>query len=92
VEVAKEMAEGVRSLTGSDLGVAITGLAGPDGDGVHEVGTVCLGLATAEGTMTAQLHIPGKNRENVRMRASQWALDMIRRHLTGLPVEIQAIV
>ena len=92
VETAREMAEGVRALTGSDLGVSITGLAGPDGDGVHEVGTVCIGLATAEQTITAELHIPGKNRENVRMRASQWALDMIRRHLTGLPVEIQAIV
>ena len=91
-EVAKEMAEGVRALTGSDLAVSLTGLAGPDGDGVHDVGTVCIGLATAKETMTAELHIPGKNRENVRMTATQWALDMIRRYLCGLPAEIRSIV
>ena len=42
-EVAKAMAENVRALLGTDIGVGVTGLAGPDGDGVHEVGTVlCL--------------------------------------------------
>ena len=91
-EVAKEMAEGVRALTGSDLAVSLTGLAGPEGDGIHDVGTVCIGLATPEGTVTTELRIPGKNRENVRMTATQWALDMVRRHLTGLPMEFRAIV
>ncbi|MBQ3010171.1 MAG: competence/damage-inducible protein A [Oscillospiraceae bacterium] len=86
-EVAKEMAEGVKALTGSDLAVSLTGLAGPDGDGVHDVGTVCIGLATPEETITAELHIPGKNRDHVRMAATQWALDMVRRYLTGVPLE-----
>ena len=86
-EVAKEIAEGVRAITGSDLGVSITGLAGPDGDGIHDVGTVCVGLATPTETITAELHIPGKNRENVRMSATQWALDMVRRYLTDIPIE-----
>ena len=44
-EVAKAMAENVRALLGTDIGVGVTGLAGPDGDGVHEVGTVFVSLA-----------------------------------------------
>ena len=47
-EVAKAMAENVRALLGTDIGVGVTGLAGPDGDGVHEVGTVFVSL-TVEG-------------------------------------------
>ena len=57
------------------------------GDGIHDVGTVCVGLATPTETITAELHIPGKNRENVRMSATQWALDMVRRYLTDIPIE-----
>lgn len=91
-QVAKEMAEGVRNLTGSDLAVGITGLAGPDGDGIHDVGTVCIGLAAPTETITMELHIPGKNRDHVRMTATQWALDMVRRYLTGIPMETRSIV
>ena len=85
-EVAEEMAEGVKALTGSDLGIGITGLAGPADDGVNKVGTVCIGLATDKETLSVKLQIGGKNRENVRMLSTQWALDMIRRYLLGLPV------
>lgn len=90
--VAKEMCEHIRDLTGSDLAISVTGLAGPDGDGVHPVGTMCLGLATPEGTITDTLNIPGRDRENVRQYASQHAFDMIRRYLTGLPVKSQTII
>ena len=85
-EVAEEMAEGVKALTCSDLGIGITGLAGPADDGVNKVGTVCIGLATDKETLSVKLQIGGKNRENVRMLSTQWALDMIRRYLLGLPV------
>ncbi|MBO5557123.1 MAG: competence/damage-inducible protein A, partial [Oscillospiraceae bacterium] len=44
-EVAKAMAEKVRALTGADIGIGVTGLAGPDGDGVHPVGTVFVAMA-----------------------------------------------
>ena len=90
--VAKEMCEHVRALTGSDLAVSVTGLAGPDGDGVHPVGTVCLGLATPEGTVTDTLNIPGRDRENVRQYASQHAFDLVRRYLMGLPVKTRTII
>ena len=85
-EVAEEMAEGVKALTCSDLGIGITGLAGPADDGGNKVGTVCIGLATDKETLSVKLQIGGKNRENVRMLSTQWALDMIRRYLLGLPV------
>ena len=56
------------------------------------MGTVCLGLATPEGTITDTLNIPGRDRENVRQSASQHAFDMIRRYLTGLPVKSRTII
>ena len=90
-EVAEEMAEGVKALTGSDLGIGITGLAGPADDGVNKVGTVCIGLATDKKTLSVKLQIGGKNRENVRMLATQWALDMVRRYLMGIPMVSGAV-
>lgn len=89
-EVAKEMCEHVRSLTGSDLSISVTGLAGPDGDGIHPVGTVCLGLSTPDGTFTKTVTISGRDRETVRQYASQFAFDMVRRYLTGLPITARA--
>ncbi len=90
--VAEAMCRGIRELTGSDLAVSVTGLAGPEGDGVHPVGTVCLGLATSEGILTTTLNIPGRDRENIRQYAAQHAFDMVRRYLTGLPVNIRTII
>jgi PncC family amidohydrolase len=50
-EVAEKMAEGVRTATGSDLGLAVTGIAGPTGGSPEKpVGTVYIGLATKTGT------------------------------------------
>ena len=55
-EVAAAMAEHVRAAFGTDLGLSITGLAGPDGDGVHTVGTLFVALATPDGTFHRTLH------------------------------------
>ncbi|MEG1633005.1 MAG: competence/damage-inducible protein A [Oscillospiraceae bacterium] len=86
-EIAVELAERVRLKLGSDLGVGITGLAGPDGDGVHEVGTMFISLATRDGVFVREKHVTGRDRARVRLYACQNAFDMIRRYLTGLPVE-----
>ena len=86
--VAKEMAERVRALTGADLGVGVTGLAGPDGDGVHEVGTVFVSLAAEGETFVRELHLgTHRTRSFIRRMSGNHIYDMMRRYLTGLPVE-----
>ena len=85
-EVAAELARRVREKLGSGLGVGITGLAGPDGDGVHEVGTVFISLADGSDVWVREIHVPGRGRAGVRLYACQHALDMIRRRLGGLSV------
>ena len=87
-EVAQCMAEAVREKLGATLGVGITGLAGPEGDGVHDVGLVYVALAAAgRETVVRELHLGGKTtRTRIRVLAASHGLDMTRRHLTGLPV------
>lgn len=84
---AKAMAEGVRHLTGSDLAVSVTGVAGPDKDDRgNEVGTVFIALADGRETVVRKLDL-GTGRERVRTMAAHHAFDMIRRYLTDLPME-----
>ena len=87
-EVAKAMAERVRAITGAELGLGVTGLAGPDGDGVHEVGTVFVSMADAERTWVRELHLGAfRTRSFIRRMAGNHAFDMLRRWLTGLEIE-----
>ena len=86
-EVAKLMAENVRLKLGSDMGIGVTGLAGPDGDGVHEVGTVFISLATKDGTFVRELHVGNRRtRSYIRRVSGNFIFDMMRRYITGLPV------
>jgi len=83
-EVALEMAAGARGLAGSDLGLATTGIAGPDGGTKDKpVGTVCIALATAEKSYVRRYQFWG-TRDWVKILTSQVALDWVRRHLLGL--------
>lgn len=84
-ETASEMARRARMLFGSALAVATTGLAGPEGDGINPVGTVFVALATEDEVFVTQLN-SGLGRQRVRTFASNCALDMVRRYLTGLTV------
>lgn len=86
-EVAAELAERVRRKLGADLGVGVTGLAGPDGDGVNEVGTVFLSLSDGKRTWVREKHLTNRDRATVRLQACQNVFDMVRRYLAGLPVE-----
>jgi nicotinamide-nucleotide amidase len=80
--VARAMAEGVRTRAGADLGVGITGIAGPTGGTPDKpVGTVAVALASAGGTSARTFRFFG-DRELVKFQASQAALDMVRRHLS----------
>jgi len=75
---AREMAEGVRRISGADWGVATTGYAGPDGgaDGTP-VGTVYIAVAGAAGTEVEECHFRGE-RDFIRTLAASWALNKLR--------------
>ncbi|VFQ46533.1 CinA family nicotinamide mononucleotide deamidase-related protein [Desulfoluna butyratoxydans] len=81
-ETVAEMAEGARRVSGADIGVATSGIAGPSG-GTDEkpVGTVWIGVATEAGTETHRFVSPFKDRHmNKRVFAFK-ALDLVRRTL-----------
>ena len=84
-EVARALAEGIRTRTGASLGVAITGIAGPGPgepgpDANKPIGLVYVALADGEDIQVKELNLPG-DRERVRYWASQHALELIRHHL-----------
>ena len=74
---AREMAAGVRRISGADWGVSATGLAGPDG-GTDElpVGTVFIGVAGAKGVQAYECHFSG-SREDVRKQAVQRSFELL---------------
>ncbi len=82
-EVAEAMAQGIRQAARTDMGLSVTGIAGPGG-GTKEkpVGLVYISLSSAQGVKTDEHKFLG-NREQIRIKASQMALDMVRRHLIG---------
>jgi nicotinamide-nucleotide amidase len=80
-QVARDMARGIRHKAKTDFGLAVTGIAGPGGGSEDKpVGLVYIALADAAHTEHKKLTLPG-DRELVRWRASQAALDMLRRRL-----------
>ena len=80
-ETAEEMARGMRKLAGTDHAVSVTGIAGPGGGSDEKpVGTVFVGYAGPGGSNSMKFLLPG-DRELVRWRASQAALDYLRRRL-----------
>jgi nicotinamide-nucleotide amidase len=83
-ETAEAMAAGIRKKVGSDYGISVTGIAGPDG-GTEEkpVGTVFVGYADSSGTRSLKMTLPG-GRYLIRWRSSQAALDYLRRQLLKL--------
>ncbi len=81
---AVEMARGVRQALAADLGLAVTGVAGPDGGTPDKpVGTVCFALVAADVVHRRRYQLWG-TREWVKLLASQVALDWVRRHLLGM--------
>ena len=84
---ARAMAEGARKLTGADLAVSVTGVAGPDSDERgNPVGLVFIALATPEGTFCRRTENGSSRRCLIQEVSVNHAYDMIRRYLTGLPV------
>lgn len=80
-EVAEAMAIGIMKRSGSDIGLSITGIAGPNGGSPEKpVGLVYVGLAW-ENELEVAKNIFLGNREVIKSQSSQKALDMLRRHL-----------
>ena len=80
-EVAKALASGIRQRTGSTLGLAVTGVAGPTGGTeIKPVGLVFIALSDAQKTECIECNFRG-DRQRIREWASQQALDLVRRRL-----------
>ncbi|MBE5761149.1 MAG: competence/damage-inducible protein A [Clostridiales bacterium] len=80
-EVAAQMAEGMRKLSGSDVAVSTTGIAGPGGaTDKKPVGLVYIGFADKNGTRAYELNLRG-DRERVRRMTMLNAMDIIRTHI-----------
>lgn len=83
-EVAMQMAEGVKSTSGSDIGVAITGILGPTGATTDKpIGLVYIGYCDDK-VCTAKKFLFGNDRLVNKQRATQAALDIVRRNLLGI--------
>jgi nicotinamide-nucleotide amidase len=84
-ECAREMAAGARRVFGSDLGLSLTGAAGPESHGGAPPGVIWVALDGDEVAHARGFQVPGE-RERVRRWAEQAALDLVRRHLEGRPL------
>ena len=74
-------------MAGVEVGVSVTGIAGPDGGTEQKpVGTVFIGVSSPGGDAVRKFRFAGVRRV-IRERSAQTALDMVRRALTGLPLE-----
>jgi nicotinamide-nucleotide amidase len=86
-EVALAMADGARRTGHTDWGVGITGIAGPGGGSVEKpVGLVWIALASSGGTAARSFIFPGE-REQIRLRAAQMALALLRWKILGVDAD-----
>jgi nicotinamide-nucleotide amidase len=87
LEVARQMANGVKSTAGADIGLAITGIMGPTGATAGKpIGLVYIGICDDK-VCTAKEFRFGEERILNKQRTSQAALDMLRRFLLGIPLD-----
>lgn len=88
-ETAMEMAAGIRTLSGSDYGIATTGIAGPDGGTAEKpVGTVWIGFSSKDKTYAERFIFDGKafpeetdKRQAIRLEAVYTALSIVKKEI-----------
>ena len=84
-QTVREMAEGIRRSAKTDMGLAVTGIAGPlGGSETKPVGTVFIGLSAQSSLFSGQYRFPG-DRQSVKVATAEMALDWVRRYLHGHP-------
>lgn len=82
--VARAMAEGVRKRCNGDIGIGITGIAGPGGGSPEKpVGLVYIALADGNQTTVQKYHLQ-RDRQTIRLRSTRRALNMLRLYLINL--------
>ncbi len=87
LEVARQMAEGVKSISGADIGISITGIMGPTGATADKpIGLVYIGYCD-EKVCTAKKFVFGEDRILNKERTAQAALDIIRRFVLGISID-----
>lgn len=74
---AEQMAENIREISGADIGVSVTGAAGPDGSEGHDAGFVFIALSHKDGVIVKQLNIEPKSRNFVREQAVLHLFELI---------------
>ena len=83
-QTAIELAQGIKQVSGSDLGLAVTGIAGPGGGTPEKpVGLVYICLASDESVVCEKFRFKGK-REEIKSQACEAALEMIKKHFQAL--------
>ncbi len=86
-EVAMQMAEGIKAISGADIGISLTGIMGPTGASKDKpVGTVYIGYCDDK-VCTAKKFQFGEDRVLNKNRSTQAALEILRRSLLGIPVD-----
>jgi len=84
-QTVREMAEGIRRSARTDVGLAVTGIAGPSGGSeTKPVGTVFIGLSERSSVFSGQYRFSG-DRQSVKVATAEMALDWVRRYLHGHP-------
>jgi nicotinamide-nucleotide amidase len=87
IEIARQMAEGIKAVSGADIGLAVTGIMGPTGATENKpVGLVYIGICDDK-VCSAKEFTFGDDRLLNKDRTAQAAIDMVRRHLLGIPYD-----
>ena len=82
-DVAAQMAMGIRAMCGADIGVGITGVAGPGQSEGKPSGLVYVAVADSKNIYVRKIVSRGTDRDTTRILATSTALDMVRRYLEG---------
>ena len=84
-EVAEAMALGIRTVSGADIGISTTGIAGPTGGSQEKpVGLIWIGYSDNDETIALQFNFGG-GRRIIKERAAQAALELLRRKILKIP-------
>ena len=83
-DAAAAMARGAQQVLGSDVAVALTGVAGPDEQDGQPVGTLCVGIAMPDGSVLTRTSVLPGVRDQMRQMSVITAMDLLRRTILGL--------